>query len=274
MVTVPLTLLYLLDNISADAKPARVSTNALAFFLHLIMSEVHFVNCTPLAEETLAKIARVSNPQNENNNKTAPQLIRYMWDHAHYSPFEMADMTLEILTTRAISPQILRHGKGFSFQEFSQRYSNINKIGRIETPQLRAQDPKNRQNSTNDLAQKIGKPALADLQRKVAIHLEEAGHLYQELVSNGVALESARYILPLAAPTRLYMKGPLRSWIFYIALRTDPSTQIEHRVLAEAAKDIFIEQFPILSEAMGWFSTELLVKEIMSTDGVTVSPNP
>ena len=113
------------------------------FFLHLIMSEVHFVNCTPLAEETLAKIARVSNPQNENNNKTAPQLIRYMWDHAHYSPFEMADMTLEILTTRAISPQILRHGKGFSFQEFSQRYSNINKIGRIETPQLRAQDPKN-----------------------------------------------------------------------------------------------------------------------------------
>ena len=238
------------------------------------MSEVHFVNCTPLAEESIARIARVSNPQNENNNKTAPQLIRYMWDHKHVSPFEMADMTLEILTTRAISPQILRHGHGFYFQEFSQRYSNINRIGRIETPQLRAQDPKNRQNSTNNLAEKIGKPALADLQRKVAIHLEEAGHLYQELVSNGVALESARYVLPLAAPTRLYMKGNLRNWIFYIQLRTDPSTQLEHRVLAEAAKDIFIEKFPVLSEAMGWFSTELLVNEIMATDGAALAPKP
>ena len=234
-------------------------------------SNVFYVNSTNLAEEMLVRIARVSNPQNEDNKATGPQLIRYMWDHEHWSPFDMVDMTLEIYTTRAIAPQILRHGKGFYFQEFSQRYSNINKIGRIESPQLRAQDPKNRQNSTQDLAQKIGKPKLADLNRKVAIHLEEAEHLYQELVSNGVALESARFILPLAAPTRLYMKGTMRSWIVYIRTRLHESTQLEHRALASAAQDIFCETFPITAKAMGWYTPDLVVNELINSDEVEVT---
>ena len=234
-------------------------------------SNVFYVNSTNLAEEMLVRIARVSNPQNEDNKATGPQLIRYMWDHEHWSPFDMVDMTLEIYTTRAIAPQILRHGKGFYFQEFSQRYSNINKIGRIESPQLRAQDPKNRQNSTQDLAQKIGKPKLADLNRKVAVHLEEAEHLYQELVSNGVALESARFILPLAAPTRLYMKGTMRSWIVYIRTRLHESTQLEHRALASAAQDIFCETFPITAKAMGWYTPDLVVEELISSDEVEVT---
>ena len=234
-------------------------------------SNVFYVNSTNLAEEMLVRIARVSNPQNEDNKATGPQLIRYMWDHEHWSPFDMVDMTLEIYTTRAIAPQILRHGKGFYFQEFSQRYSNINKIGRIESPQLRAQDPKNRQNSTQDLAQKIGKPKLADLNRKVAVHLEEAEHLYQELVSNGVALESARFILPLAAPTRLYMKGTMRSWIVYIRTRLHESTQLEHRALASAAQDIFCETFPITAKAMGWYTPDLVVNELINSDEVEVT---
>jgi len=234
-------------------------------------SNVFYVNSTNLAEEMLVRIARVSNPQNEDNKATGPQLIRYMWDHEHWSPFDMVDMTLEIYTTRAIAPQILRHGKGFYFQEFSQRYSNINKIGRIESPQLRAQDPKNRQNSTQDLAQKIGKPKLADLNRKVAVHLEEAEHLYQELVSNGVALESARFILPLAAPTRLYMKGTMRSWIVYIRTRLHESTQLEHRALASAAQDIFCETFPITAKAMGWYTPDLVVNELINSEEVEVT---
>jgi thymidylate synthase (FAD) len=161
----------------------------------------------------------------------------------------MANMTLEIHTTRAISPQILRH-RSFTFQEFSQRYANTNEIGRIEVPHLRSQDQKNRQNSTDDLATKVGKPRFADLYRRVQCHLEDAEHLYQELLSSGVAKESARFILPTAAPTKLFMNGTLRSWIHYIDLRTTPGTQAEHRVLAKKAKDIFHSQFPIISEAV------------------------
>ena len=233
-------------------------------------SEVHFISSTPLAEELIVREARVSNPDNENNMATASKLIQYLWDHKHWSPFDMADMTLEIHTTRAIAAQILRH-RSFAFQEFSQRYANIDKLGRIESPQLRAQDPKNRQHSTNDLAQKIGKPKLADLNRKVAIHLEEAERLYKELIINGVAKESARFVLPLAAPTRLYMKGSLRTWICYINVRTEASTQLEHRVLASAAQDIFCEKFPIVSKAMGWITPDLVVNEIISSDDVQVT---
>lgn len=214
-------------------------------------SEVHLISATPLAQELIVKMARVSAPQNQDNMETAPRLINYLIKHKHWSPFEMASMTLEINTTRAISPQILRH-RSFTFQEFSQRYANTNKIGRMETPQLRAQDPKNRQNSTDDLKARLGGPRLADLYRKVAIHLEEAEHLYQELVSEGVAKESARFVLPLAAPTKLYMQGTLRSWIHYIELRTSEGTQLEHRVLAAAAQDIFCDQFPLIGEALGW----------------------
>ena len=219
------------------------------------MSEVHYVSSTPLAEEMIVRMARVSAPQNQDNMETAPKLIRYLINHEHWSPFEMANMTLEINTTRAISPQILRH-RSFTFQEFSQRYANTNKIGRIEIPQLRAQDYKNRQNSTDDLQQKLGKPQMADLKRKVAIHLENAEHLYQELVSCGVALESARFILPLASPTKMYMNGTVRSWIHYIQLRTSAGTQLEHRAIAAAAQDIFADNFPNIAKALGWYVKE------------------
>ena len=138
----------------------------------------------------------------------------------------------------------------------SQRYANTNKIGRIEIPQLRAQDPKNRQNSTDTLVQKLGKPQLADLYRKMAIHFEDAEHLYQEMISLGVAKESARFVLPLASPTKLYMQGTLRSWIHYIQLRTEAGTQLEHRALASAIQDVFCKEFPIISEALDWLIPE------------------
>jgi len=215
------------------------------------MSEVHHIWSTPRAEEMIVKMARVSAPQNQDNMETAPKLLNYLIKHKHWSPFEMAAMTMEIQTTRGIAPQILRH-RSFTFQEFSQRYANTNKIGRIEIPQLRAQDPKNRQNSTDTLVQKLGKPQLADLYRKMAIHFEDAEHLYQEMVSLGVAKESARFVLPLASPTKLYMQGTLRSWIHYIQLRTEAGTQLEHRALASAIQDVFCKEFPIISEALGW----------------------
>ena len=215
------------------------------------MTSVKLVWSTPDAEEMIVKMARVSAPKNQDNMKTAPKLLKYLIEHEHWSPFEMAGMTMEIQTTRAIAPQILRH-RSFTFQEFSQRYANTNKIGRIEMPNLRAQDPSNRQNSTDDLAQKLGKPKLADLYRKIAIHFEEAEHIYQEMVSLGVAKESARFVLPLATPTRLYMNGTLRSWIHYILLRTKEGSQLEHKQIAEDIREVFHLQFPIISEAIEW----------------------
>ena len=212
-------------------------------------SDVQLVWATQNAEPLIVEMARVSAPKNAKNMETGPRLLKYLIKHKHWSPFEMANMALEIHTTRAISPQILRH-RSFTFQEFSQRYANTNEIGRIEVPHLRSQDQKNRQNSTDDLASKLGKPRLADLYRRVQCHLEDAEHLYQELLSSGVAKESARFLLPTAAPTKLFMNGTLRSWIHYIDLRTTPGTQAEHRVIAEKAKNIFYSQFPIISEAV------------------------
>ena len=215
------------------------------------MTSAKLVWSTPDAEEMIVKMARVSAPKNQDNMKTAPKLLKYLIEHEHWSPFEMAGMTMEIQTTRAIAPQILRH-RSFTFQEFSQRYANTNKIGRIEMPNLRAQDPSNRQNSTDDLVQKLGKPKLADLYRKIAIHFEEAEHIYQEMVSLGVAKESARFVLPLATPTRLYMNGTLRSWIHYILLRTKEGSQLEHKQIAEDIREVFHLQFPIISKAIEW----------------------
>jgi len=209
---------------------------------------VSLVWATPDAESLIVEMARVSAPKNAKNLATGPRLLNYLIKHEHWSPFEMANMALEIHTTRAISSQILRH-RSFTFQEFSQRYANINEIGRIEVPHLRSQDQKNRQNSNDDLVSKLGKPKLADLYRRVQCHLEDAAHLYQELLSSGVAKECARFLLPMAAPTKLFMNGTLRSWIHYINLRTKPSTQLEHRVLAEQAKEIFRRQFPIIYKA-------------------------
>ena len=210
--------------------------------------QVKLIWATPNAEELIVDMARVSNPSNQGNHDNDAKLIKYLIKHKHWSPFEMANLCLEINTTRGISPQILRH-RSFTFQEFSQRYANTNAIGRIHCPQLRSQDIKNRQNSVDDLESKLGKSQLADIKRRIAIHFEDAEHLYQELLSKGVAKESARFLLPSAVPTRLYMNGTLRSWTHYIDLRSANGTQQEHKEIAEQCKAIFTEQFPIISSA-------------------------
>ena len=193
-------------------------------------------------------MARVSNPSNQNNTATAEKLIRFLLKHKHFSPFEMASMCLEIETTRAISPQILRH-RSFSFQEFSQRYANAGVIGRPEVPHLRAQDVKNRQNSLDDLSQRLGSEKLSEYYRRIQILFEDADHLYQQMVSDGVAKECARAVLPLATPTRLYMSGTLRSWIHYVQVRNTPETQLEHRQIAAQVQELMYEHLPTLAAA-------------------------
>ena len=193
-------------------------------------------------------MARVSNPSNQNNTATAEKLIRFLLKHKHFSPFEMASMCLEIETTRAISPQILRH-RSFSFQEFSQRYANAGVIGRPEVPHLRAQDVKNRQNSLDDLSQRLGPEKLSEYYRRIQILFEDSDHLYQQMVSDGVAKECARAVLPLATPTRLYMSGTLRSWIHYVQVRNTPETQLEHRQIAAQVQELIYEHLPTLAAA-------------------------
>ena len=205
---------------------------------------VDFVWATPNAEEMIVKMARVSAPSNQDNMDTAPRLLRYLIKHKHWSPFEMANMCVEIETTRAISPQILRH-RSFSFQEFSQRYADTNELGSAVIPHLRRQDNKNRQNSIDDLSSE----EIGGYYRRISALYEDAEHLYREMISNGVAKECARSILPLSTQTRLFMNGTLRSWIHYLDLRTDNGTQFEHRQIAGEIKRIFCKQFPIIGEA-------------------------
>lgn len=211
---------------------------------------VQLVWATPNAEEMIVKMARVSAPKNQDNMDTAPRLLRYLLKHKHVSPFEMANMCVEIETTRAISPQILRH-RSFSFQEASQRYMDVSELGSAVIPHLRRQDQKNRQNSIDDLSADV----VANYYRRISELYEDAEHLYREMVSNGVAKECARSILPLSTQTRLFMNGTLRSFIHYIQVRTDPSTQMEHRQVALEIQKIFCEQFPIIGKAA--FSDEL-----------------
>lgn len=210
------------------------------------MQSVKVVWVTPDAENMIVKMARVSAPKNQENMETAPKLLRYLIKHKHISPFEMANMCVEITTTRAIAQQIIRH-KSFSYQEFSQRYANINEIGHAAVPQLRRQDPKNRQNSIDDL----DAAEMSGLYRRTRQLFADAEDLYSEMVSRGVAKECARNILPLATPTRMYMNGTLRSWLTYIALREKHGTQMEHMSIAKDIKQIFCGQFPIIGEAMG-----------------------
>jgi thymidylate synthase (FAD) len=205
---------------------------------------VQLVWSTPKAEELITKMARVSAPRNQDNMETAPKLLRYLIKHQHWSPFEMGNMCVEITTTRAIAPQILRH-RSFSFQEFSQRYADTSELGSAVVPHLRRQDLKNRQNSIDDLNSDL----IASYYRRSSNLFEDANHLYREMVSNGVAKECARSILPLATPTNMFMNGTLRSWIHYIQLRTTTATQLEHREIAEDCKQIFIKQFPVIGEA-------------------------
>jgi thymidylate synthase (FAD) len=202
---------------------------------------VTFVHCSPDAENLIVRMARVSNPANEDNVATAPKLLRYLIDHQHWSPFEMCSLCIKIDTERDISAQILRH-RSFSFQEFSTRYAQVHEL---TLPDLRKQDLKNRQNSTDDLDVNIKEDLTEDI---VALYMH-ASELYQDMLDAGVAKECARRILPLSTQTTLYMHGTLRSWIHYINVRTSKETQLEHRLIAENCKQIFIEQFPTIGEA-------------------------
>ena len=207
---------------------------------------VKLVTVTPDAEQLMAYIARVSNPSNQGNEKFAG-LLKYCINHQHWSVFEQSSMTLEIETTRAIAAQILRH-RSFTYQEFSQRYASSTSLGKIPTPEYRRQDTKNRQNSTDDLD-----PFLKQtLELQTQTLFDSATALYEQMLADGVAKECARMVLPLATPTRIYMTGSCRSWIHYINLRSAHGTQKEHMVIAEGCREVFIEQFPTVSEALGW----------------------
>jgi thymidylate synthase (FAD) len=202
---------------------------------------VSLISVTPDAEKTVMYCARVSSPNQENDN---PKLLSYCIKHGHWSIFEQASMTVEIQTSRAISAQILRH-RSFSFQEFSQRYAAVQSC---ETYEARRQDNKNRQNSIDDMTdddKEWFKMAQASIQNLSKM-------LYDEALTRGIAKEQARFLLPMSSSTKLYMTGNIRSWIHYLQLRTGNGTQLEHQVIAKEIQRIFVEQFPIISEALGW----------------------
>ena len=211
------------------------------------MSDVKLIQVTPDPENQMAYIARVSNPNNQENESYAG-LLKYCIKNEHWSVFEQAFMTLEINTTRGLAAQILRH-RSFTFQEFSQRYSDVNLLDEeIPIPNIRRQDKSNRQNSIDDLSEE----QTQILQEQIRLHFSQAKDLYEKLLSQGVAKECARFVLPLATPTRLYMTGSCRSWIHYINLRSGHGTQKEHMDIANACKDIFREVFPTTSQALGY----------------------
>ena len=211
------------------------------------MTKVCLISVTPDAEKTIGYIARVSNPNNQENPKVSG-LLKYCIKHGHWSVFEQATMTLEIHTTRAIAAQVLRH-RSFTFQEFSQRYADSSLLGdSIPMPELRRQDDKNRQNSIDDLDPLM----VEDLNLKMQRHFVDGMKLYKEMLDAGVAKECARFVLPLATPTRIYMTGSVRSWIHYVDLRSAHGTQKEHMVIAEGCRKVFTEQFPSVSEALEW----------------------
>ena len=208
---------------------------------------VKLVTVTPKAEETMGYVARVSNPKNQDNPKVAG-LLGYCIKHGHWSVFEQAHMTVEIETTRGLAAQILRH-RSFTYQEFSQRYADSSMLSKvIPLPELRRQDDKNRQNSIDDLDPFV----VQDFDLKMQRHFVEGMKLYKVMLDAGVAKECARFVLPLATPTKLYMTGSVRSWIHYINLRSAHGTQKEHMQIAENCRTIFNKQFPIVAEALGW----------------------
>ena len=208
---------------------------------------VKFVSITPDAEKMMAYIARVSNPANQQNEKYSG-LLKYCIKHNHWSVFEQSSMTLEIETTRGLAAQILRH-RSFTYQEFSQRYADTKLLDdNIPLPKLRKQDLKNRQNSTDDLDEFL----VQDFQLEMTKLFDSSMKLYNRMLESGVAKECARFVLPLATPTRLYMTGSCRSWIHYINLRSAHGTQKEHMDVVAKARSIFVEQFPSVSEALEW----------------------
>ena len=210
------------------------------------MSLVKLITSTPDAEKSMAYIARVSNPKNQDNNDFT-NLIRYCIKNEHWSVFEQAYMTLQIETTRGIAAQILRH-RSFTFQEFSQRYADSRQLGEIPIPELRRQDNKNRQNSISDLSIEI----INHFNKKIKDQFNLNKQLYEEMLEAGIAKECARFVLPLATPTRIYMTGSCRSWIHYINLRTANGTQKEHMDIAQECKNIFSKEYPVVSSALNW----------------------
>ena len=208
---------------------------------------VKLVSVTPDAEKMMAYVARVSNPNNQENPNYA-KLLGYCIKHNHWSVFEQSFMTLEIETTRGLAAQILRH-RSFTYQEFSQRYADSSMLAdQVPMFDLRRQDTKNRQNSIDDIDPFVKQ----EFEIKIRRHFDEAMVLYQSMLDSGIAKECARFVLPLATPTRLYMSGSCRSWIHYITLRSANGTQKEHMDIAEACKKIFVEQFPTCAESLEW----------------------
>tara|TARA_B100001094_G_scaffold34586_1_gene28702 strand:- start:417 stop:1055 length:639 start_codon:yes stop_codon:yes gene_type:complete len=201
------------------------------------MHNIEYVHSTPDGDDLIAYMARVSNPNNQNNTQTAPKLIKYLIKHKHWSPFEMVSMCIKINTTRSIAAQILRH-RSFSFQEFSQRYAPVTDTPVI--PSLRRQDLKNRQNSVDDLDEFT----VQDLQLKTKFVFDQCQTLYDEMLKAGVAKECARDVLPLSTPTTLYMHGNLRSWLTYCDLRCANGTQLEHQTISNQIKELIAVYFP------------------------------
>ena len=211
------------------------------------MNSVKLVTVTPDAEKTMGYVARVSNPNNQENPKVAG-LLKYCIKHNHWSVFEQAHMTLEIETTRGIAAQILRH-RSFTYQEFSQRYADSSMLAdQIPLFDLRRQDTKNRQNSIDDVDPFLKQ----ELEITIKRHFESAMDIYKHMLEMGIAKECARFVLPLATPTKIYMTGSCRSWIHYIDLRSAHGTQKEHMDIAHQCRDIFVQQFPTVSEALDW----------------------
>ena len=210
------------------------------------MHNVQLLSLTPKAEKTMAYIARVSNPKNQENEDFS-RLLSYCIKNEHWSVFEQSFMTLQIETNRGIAAQILRH-RSFTFQEFSQRYADSTQLGDIPIPELRRQDIKNRQNSISDLPEELKNKYI----NKIKEHFKKASNLYEEMLDAGIAKECSRFILPLATPTRIYMTGSCRSWIHYIKLRSANGTQEEHKQIALNCRKIFKESFPIVSKALDW----------------------
>ena len=212
-----------------------------------MLENVKLVTVTPDAEKTMGYVARVSNPNNQENPEYS-KLLAYCIKHNHWSVFEQAHMTLEIETSRAIAAQILRH-RSFTYQEFSQRYADTGLLANdIPLPELRRQDTKNRQNSIDDLEEE----QVHAMHKAISDLFKESQDVYRYLLDMGVAKECARMVLPLATPTRIYMTGSVRSWIHYISLRSANGTQKEHMDIANMCKEIFVEQFPTCAKALEW----------------------
>ena len=213
------------------------------------MNTARLISVTPDAESTMAYVARVSNPNNQENPNYA-KLLSYCIKHNHWSVFEQAFMTLELETTRGIAAQVLRH-RSFTYQEFSQRYADSSMLAdEIPMFDLRRQDTKNRQNSIDDVDPFLRQ----ELEITIKRHFESAMDIYKHMLEMGIAKECSRFVLPLAVPTKIYMSGSVRSWIHYITLRSANGTQKEHMDLANSCKQIFVEQFPTVSEALEWTS--------------------